>query len=253
MATRTKTKTKKVTRKKKVTQKNTQIIVRVEAPTTAKSKDLEPMKEAGKFSVAKTWISDKQVMKILQKTPPQHVFKRKGKAGLEFDYVTGTYVKKVLNYVFGWLWDFEIIEHGKEGNLVWVLGKLTVKDGKGNQIVKNQFGRADIKFKRDKPKEMVDYGNDLKAAATDALKKCASELGIASDIYGKNEFKDVGRPIENGDDKKTIKAQVISDYVCHGVTKSGCGNDITKQVNDFSMKIFGKPLCGDCQKLVKQK
>ena len=32
-------------------------------------------------------------------------------------------------------------------------------------------------------------GNDLKAATTDALKKCASELGIASDIYAPNEFK----------------------------------------------------------------
>ena len=38
---------------------------------------------------------------------------------------------------------------------------------------------------------MLDYGNDLKAAATDALKKCASELGIASDIYGSEEFKEI--------------------------------------------------------------
>ena len=37
----------------------------------------------------------------------------------------------------------------------------------------------------------VDYGNDLKAATTDALKKCASELGIASDVYGKNEFREI--------------------------------------------------------------
>ena len=35
----------------------------------------------------------------------------------------------------------------------------------------------------------LDLGNDLKAATTDALKKCASELGIASDIYAPNEFK----------------------------------------------------------------
>lgn len=57
-------------------------------------------------------------------------------------------------------------------------------------VVKEQFGRADIKFKRDS-KDMVDYGNDLKAATTDALKKCAAELGIASDVYGKNEFKEI--------------------------------------------------------------
>ena len=37
----------------------------------------------------------------------------------------------------------------------------------------------------------MDLGNDLKAATTDALKKCASELGIASDIYAPNEFKSI--------------------------------------------------------------
>jgi isopentenyldiphosphate isomerase len=57
-------------------------------------------------------------------------------------------------------------------------------------IVKEQFGRADVKFKKG-TEIPIDYGNDLKAASTDALKKCASELGIASDIYGKNEFKEI--------------------------------------------------------------
>ena len=31
----------------------------------------------------------------------------------------------------------------------------------------------------------------LKSASTDALKKCASEIGIASDIYNKEDFKEV--------------------------------------------------------------
>jgi hypothetical protein len=41
------------------------------------------------------------------------------------------------------------------------------------------------------PRQPLDYANDLKAAATDALKKCASEIGIANDIYGKNEFREI--------------------------------------------------------------
>ena len=115
---------------------------------------------------------------------------RPGKGGGEFDYVTGTYIKKVLNYTFGFQWDFEIKEHGEKGNMVWVLGKLTIKDNNGKpRIIKEQFGRADVKQK--KTGGDLDFGNDLKAAATDALKKCASELGIASDIYGKNEFKEI--------------------------------------------------------------
>ncbi len=160
---------------------------------------LEPMKGEGsgsKYMIPKTWMSDKQVVQMVQKTPPQYIYRRQGKGGQTFDYVTGWYVTKVLNYVFGWNWDFEIIDKGREQDQVWVLGKLTVKDDKGHTIVKSQFGRADIKFFKAQPNRPVDYGNDLKAAATDALKKCASELGVASDIYGKAEFvEDGNKPI----------------------------------------------------------
>lgn len=137
----------------------------------------------------------KQLLQILQKTPKEHIYKRPGKGGGEWEYVTGVYVKKCLNYIFGWMWDFEIKEHGREksedGELVWVLGKLTIHDRHGKvAIIKEQFGRADVKLKRN-TKIPLDFGNDLKAASTDALKKCAAELGIASDIYGRNEFREI--------------------------------------------------------------
>ena len=140
---------------------------------------------------AQSPLTSKQLLEILQRTPENHIYHRKGKGGQMWDYVTGVYVKKVLNYVFGWMWDFEVMEHGKEGEQMWVLGKLTINTKKG-KIIKTQFGRADIKFWRG-TKNPLDYGNDLKAAATDSLKKCASELGIASDIYGQQEFKDIQR------------------------------------------------------------
>jgi len=140
-------------------------------------------------------LRQNQLLMILQKTPKNHIYRRPAKGGGEWEYVTGVYVKKALNYIFGWMWDFEIKEHGREkgeeGDLVWVLGRLTIKDKSGKpMIIKEQFGRADVKFKRG-TKIPLDFGNDLKAAATDALKKCASELGIASDIYGKNEFMEI--------------------------------------------------------------
>jgi|GEM_PF-1310429 len=147
--------------------------------------------KAGKLSLVPNALNPKQVLFVLQKTPANHIYQRPGKGGGMWDFVTGTYIKKVLNYAFGWMWDFEIKDKGREGNQVWVQGRLTIKDPKGNvMIVKEQFGRADIKFKKNS-KEILDYGNDLKAASTDALKKCAAELGIASDIYGKNEFQEV--------------------------------------------------------------
>ena len=137
-------------------------------------------------------LNASQVLYLLQKTNKKYVYKRKGKGNQEFEYVKGTYVKKVLNYTFGWLWDFEVKEHGREENQVWVLGKLTIKDKKGNpRIVKEQFGRADIKYYKDRSKGMLDYGNDLKSAATDSLKKCSSELGVASDVYNKEESQQI--------------------------------------------------------------
>ena len=157
------------------------------------SKEIVPFVEQdkNKLSMVETPISQDQILKIFQKTPADHVYTRPAKGGGTWDYVTGVYVKKVLNYIFGFLWDFEVKEHGREGDLIWVLGRLTIKNKEGVSLVaKEQFGRAEVKFKKNS-KTPLDIGNDMKAATTDALKKCASELGIASDIYGKNEFKEV--------------------------------------------------------------
>lgn len=136
-----------------------------------------------------TAITKDQLKFMLGGTPKKHIYSRPAKGGGTWDYVTGTYIKKVLNYVFAWDWDFEVVEHDVKGETIYVLGKLTVRS-KGNSVTKMQFGRADIKYRRG-TKEYLDYGNDLKSATTDALKKCASELGLASDIYGKEEFKEI--------------------------------------------------------------
>jgi len=147
--------------------------------------------EKNELSMTATPISKDQMLKIFQRTPVEHIYSRPAKGGGQWTFVTGVYVKKILNYVFGFLWDFEVKDKGREGDQVWVLGRLTIKNDQGvAMIVKEQFGRADVKFKKG-TEIPLDYGNDLKAASTDALKKCASELGIASDIYGKNEFKEI--------------------------------------------------------------
>lgn len=38
------------------------------------------------------------------------------------------------------------------------------------------------------------------------------------------------------------------DLVCHGTTKSGCGNELSRQEYDYSKKMYGKPLCREHQK-----
>lgn len=133
-------------------------------------------------------LNEGQLKLMLSKTPDKYIHKRPGKGGKEWEFVTGGYMKKVLNLMFGWDWDFQIInfDMNLQAEQAIVHGQLTIRV-KHKTIIKHQFGRADIKFKRDS-KKPLDLGNDLKAATTDALKKCASELGLASDIYNKLDF-----------------------------------------------------------------
>lgn len=167
-------------------------------------------------------MNEKQLSFILKKTPSNHVYQRKAKGGGTWNYVTGTYVKKVLNLVFGWDWSFEVVEHKVDLQVgqAYVLGKLTVRS-QGREIQKMQFGRVDIKFRRqsdhDKskgiPRQPLDVGNDLKAATTDALKKCAAELGIASDVYAPNEFKEIKILPSEEDLSPDMKYDKISDLM----------------------------------------
>ena len=149
------------------------------------------------ITIVKAPLTTRQLLTIGEVTPPDQIYERKGKGSKMFKYVRGSYIKDRLNKIFGWMWDFEVVQHGVEKNLIWVLGKLTVKDMKGHTITKMQFGRSEVKYYRDKTKGTVDFGNDLKAATTDALKKCASELGIARDIYSQQETKEIQQVDKN--------------------------------------------------------
>lgn len=143
-------------------------------------------------------LNQNQLQQILKRTPPQYIKKRPAKGGGQWEYVTGGYVKKCLNIMFGWDWDFEIVEQLVQHGEAIVKGRLTCRT-QGKAIVKMQFGNKDIMYKKQSDAEIqrgaekvpLSIGNDLKAAATDCLKKCAAEIGIAADIYNKEDFNEV--------------------------------------------------------------
>jgi hypothetical protein len=156
---------------------------------------------------------------ITSSTPDKFKKTRKGPGGKYFTYVSGGYIKKVLNLMFGWNWDFRVLEHkfDLEVGQVYVLGELRCRIPKNEaletqEIVRTQFGRSIVKFFKGTEKP-IDIGNDLKAATTDALKKCASELGIASDIYQPEEFKELDvveeyqSPTDVADNKNTKRVR----------------------------------------------
>lgn len=142
-------------------------------------------------------LNAKQLAIILKKTPKQYVKSRPALGGGRWDYVSGGYVKKCLNLMFGWDWDFEIIDEKImiEAKEVIVKGKLTCRSG-GKTIIKMQYGNKSIMFRKG-TEIPLSVGNDMKAAATSCLKKCAAEIGIAADIYNKEDFKEVLVDTEN--------------------------------------------------------
>jgi recombination DNA repair RAD52 pathway protein len=154
-------------------------------------------------------LNEKQLALILKKTPKQYVHTRPAKGGGQWEYVTGGYVKKCLNLLFGWDWDFEILDDKIQFGEAIVKGKLTCRSN-GKTIIKTQYGNKDIIFKKEPDKDgnriPLSIGNDLKAAATDALKKCAAEIGIAADIYNKMDFKEVNVQVDaiTLDDLRTL-------------------------------------------------
>lgn len=137
----------------------------------------------------KATFNERQLVALVSSTPKYHVKTRPGKGGKTFRYVSGSYVQNKLNQVFGWGWSFEVKQFGvsPKGSSVFVLGKLTVLDSVSKQVLvtKEQFGSAEIKY--EKSGKELNYADDLKSAATDSLKKSASLLGIAADIYADPE------------------------------------------------------------------
>lgn len=151
--------------------------------------DLALIKPSEIAKVENNALNAFQLQTLLKRTPKAYVKERPAKGGGKWKFVSGGYVKKVLNLMFGWDWDFEVISEQVMFGQVIVKGRLTCRSN-GKEIVKMQFGKKDVVFKKG-TQDPLDIGNDFKAATTDALKKCAAELGIAADIYNADEFREV--------------------------------------------------------------
>ncbi|MCC6651683.1 MAG: hypothetical protein IT348_11095 [Candidatus Eisenbacteria bacterium] len=102
---------------------------------------------------------------------------RKGHHGQALKYIDVAAVIERLNEAFEHEWSFEVLQHEIQQGEVIVLGKLTA-----GVVVKTAFGGSDITT--DKVGDVLSVADDLKAASSDALKKCASMLGVALELYG---------------------------------------------------------------------
>jgi len=108
---------------------------------------------------------------------------REGSYGKTLDYLETHTVIQRLNNALDCDWDFQVVswEINQEADEVIVLGKLTA-----GGVTKMQFGSA--KCKRNKQSgELVSIGDDFKSSASDALKKCATLLGVGLQLYRTEE------------------------------------------------------------------
>src|SRR5205823_3664150 len=183
---------------------------------------------------------------------PEQIKRREGTNGDVLDYIEGCAVIQRLNECFDAEWIFEIQEHRVYDDEVVVLGKLTAQG-----VAKSQFGKSRI-TRAKKDNSIISLGDDLKAAATDCLKKCATLFGVGLHLYfdvpptgngnghangnspgnGNGEHRPngtngaEGNGLENG----RLTARQLSAIFAMAKAR-GWSN---KQIRDFSQEMFGK-------------
>lgn len=171
-------------------------------------------------------LNENQIQKIWNSTPARFKYTRPAKGGGNWTYIKASYVRKVLDSVFGFNWSFDVetglseaFEVAKLTGVIVVKGTLTCKvknNGQWIELQKTQFGRSEVKWKKgqgpddtDKPRPL-DIGNDFKAATSDCLKKCASLFGIGADVYEEGEFQaiEIVGSDENSDRTKATEERI---------------------------------------------
>lgn len=185
-------------------------------------------------------LNGQQLKQLLKKTPKQYVKTRPAKGGGTWNYVSGGYVKKCLNLMFGWDWDFEIVSEQITAGEVIVKGRLTCRTN-GHQIVKMQYGNKDIIYRKAAPgeeRQPLSIGNDMKAAATDALKKCAAEIGIAADIYNADDFREINVLVTDDEQARNNLADLLELKRDNLSTEDMAYAE--RIINNTEVKSFGK-------------
>jgi hypothetical protein len=115
----------------------------------------------------------------LEKPFPEDLIKtRKGAFGKDLSFVEAVHYIRRLNDAFDSGWTWKIVSHEINGSEVIVHGVL-----EGGGQAKHAFGGSTITTNKTTG-EVISVSDDLKAAATDALKKACSLFGIGLELYG---------------------------------------------------------------------
>ncbi len=181
---------------------------------------------------------EQKVIEVLErKFDAANIKTRQGAGSIKLKYLEAQIVTRRLNEAFNQDWSFEIRDSKiVEGN-IYVLGRLTVPDGKSGYIWKESYGGKKVAIAR-ADKSMLDLGNDMKAAQSDALKKCSSLLGIGLDLYGEDEktTEDDSKPEVEVQSAATVKASSIQLKAINSIAAAKKVPDL----NMYASKVLGR-------------
>lgn len=167
---------------------------------------------------------------------PSQIKQREGNFGKKLDYIEGHCVIARLNEAFEAEWSFSILEHSilKETDEVLVVGQL-----RAGNVVKTQFGSSRITRARESG-EPISLSDDYKAAATDAIKKCASLLGVGLHLYSENGHRSSERPERNNSGSGNGNGGRLSSrqfkYIMRLADEAGLRKD---DIDQETIKMFG--------------
>jgi hypothetical protein len=159
---------------------------------------------------------------------PSQIRQRPGQHGKTLSYVDVAAVIARLNEAFDHDWSFEIASHEIHDGEVIVLGKLCA-----GGVTKMAFGGSAVTI--DRQGQIVSIADDLKSAASDSTKKCASLLGVGLELYGGNY-----KPAERAKVLQPVKDRVTTRQLAaiHGASRRlGLSKD---RLADVLMKTAGK-------------
>ncbi len=121
-------------------------------------------------------LNEQSINVITRPLPKDKIKKRPGKAGMSFSYITPDFVIETLNEAFQFNWGTRIVHQAMYDNVAVVGLELSVPAADGSPVTKQQFGSCEVT-------RGLGTGEAFKGAASDALKKCATLLGLGLELY----------------------------------------------------------------------
>jgi hypothetical protein len=166
---------------------------------------------------------------------------RDTRGGIELEYITGEQAVTRLNEVLGVSgWSFRVVEHGfnEEADEIWVLAELHALID-GVPIVRQQFGSQKVKRSRSSGSPL-DIGFDFKGATTDALKKCASLIGVG--LYLSRKEAQTTSPTEPNGKSETLACSECGEELKETRFKDGTTWSPV-QLAGYGRRKHGRVLC----------